>query len=149
MKVKITCYKPNLCRKLREPLFCRDKWNCVSEDGGRTITGSASTISGRCLFLNVAFDEQWNGEGVLTIEAPDSKGGLLQTVMEEIFGNSLYACTLQGERPRHTPEFFDGFTVEIDGVKADFVAVPNDLDKNQPKSYTTWMWTAKTIDPTE
>jgi hypothetical protein len=119
----------------------REDWSAESHDGGMDFIGSGSTRTGRNVEVRVAFGED-GGEASIVLDAPDSKGGLLATVLEEVFGQSVVRRdTAPGDRPTELPPQLAALAVEVDGERASWQCVPCAGDAEHPETATTWWWT--------
>jgi hypothetical protein len=119
----------------------REDWKAGSNAGGMSFYGSGSTRTGRSVDVRIDFDAD-GGEASIVVDAPESKGGFLGTILEEVLGQGLLRCdTAPGVKPTELPATLSEVYVEVDGQPKGWQCVPCAGSEENPETTTIWWWT--------
>jgi len=142
MKIRIETANAAAGWKFSRSVTEREDWSAESHGGGSDFKGSGSTRTGRNVSAVIAFGEDGDGQAVIEIDAPESKGRFLQTVLEEIAGQSaLRRDTAPGAKPADVPPELTALAVTVDGQPKGWECVPCAADDPHPETATLWWWT--------
>jgi hypothetical protein len=121
MKVIIATASRHVARqKFPAAVMSRDSWEAVAT--AETFRGKGYTaVSGRSVDVHVP--GLYGQAGVIEIDAPESQGGFLGTILEEVFGTHVMHVY---ESPSCVPAELVELYVEIDGKQADWKIIAND-----------------------
>lgn len=123
MKITITTENVVTALKFKAVILAREQFKLTQNTAylnDFSAYGAGSTISGRDVNFHASFT-QGDGSASLQINAPESSGGFLATVLEEIIGE----CRVSGkgdvddnDARLHILREVEPMVVEIDGVIA-------------------------------
>jgi hypothetical protein len=119
MKAEIKTGDINIANSMVAAIIRRDEWTAAQDTscaGNFTFTGEGYSIAGRKVTLAAKFVGA-NGEAVLSVDAPSSKGGFLQTILEEILTQRQvrWDGELNAESADRLSAVNDTLTIIVDG----------------------------------